>query len=91
MAQPTSIWKDGEEIKQLHSLNEKAREELLLLFNDKNSTTLEQETQICSGSRNLPNYCALANNLPDLKTTLQLLSLAKHPLRMTDQLKTKLR
>ena len=91
MSLPSWVWIEGQDFPRLYSWNEKARTEIMKAFqyhtdmvsrvNLKlqipNFSTFTYD-QWCQESKNLSDYCSLSSQLPDLDTTLQLMSLARN-------------
>ena len=96
MAKPSWVWSSGLDFPRLYSWDDDAREELLKLFNYDTSLShrgfLELEIpdfenlslpSLCN-SENFQNYCKIASNIPNLKTTMALMNTAKFPLRFSN-------
>ena len=94
MALPSWYWKDGSKFNKLHSINHKAKEQMLSLLNESNMTKdFDFETVLmqCNKNDKISDYCSLLKSLPGLPTTLKLMALAKHPNLIEDHLQSKFR
>ena len=94
MSKPSWVWSSGLDFPRLYSWDYKATEELHSLFQYDSSLShrgfLELEVQnfenlslpsLCSSnSEKLNNYCKIAASVPNLQTTMELMTLAKFPL-----------
>ena len=95
MALPTWVWTEKLDFPRLYSWSNAARDEIFRLFNYDTSLTrrdflelIEPDFEnfslpsICSNSvksTNLTNYCQLANDIPDILTTMNLMNMATFP------------
>ena len=99
MALPTWVWTEKLDFPRLYSWSDSAREEMFRLFNYDTSLSqraLLELTEpnfqnislpnICSkeGNNELTNYCQLAENIPDIYTTMNLMNIAKFPQSFDD-------
>ena len=94
MSQPSWIWSEIYDFPRMNSLNDLARKEIQNFFNYDTNLEFSENLKlkkpkfknksmktVCDGqgNTNFTNYCKLANNLPDLTTIMQLMSLAMSP------------
>ena len=94
MSQPSWIWSEIYDFPRLNSFDDLARKEIQTFFNYDTKLEYSENLKlkkpkfkkwslknICTGqgNTNFTNYCKLANNLPDLTSTMQLMSLAMSP------------
>ena len=100
MALPTWVWTEELDFPRLYSWSNAARDEIFRLFNYDTSLTrrdflelIEPDFEnfslpsICSNSdkgTNLTNYCQLANDIPDILTTMNLMNMATFPQTLDD-------
>ena len=100
MALPTWVWTEKLDFPRLYSWSNAARDEIFRLFNYDTSLTrrdflelIEPDFEnfslpsICSNSvksTNLTNYCQLANDIPDILTTMNLMNIATFPQTLDD-------
>ena len=103
MSQPAWVWQEGLDFPRLYSWSDSAREEIYHLFNYDQLSSVRDDLQLelpdfenlslsslCkSVQTNLTNYCSLAEHLTSLETTLDMMSLASHPLVISEKLKSK--
>ena len=102
MAQPITACKAAFDFPKLNSWNPEAKKEIFNLFNyDETSPffgviklRMPDFENMTAGSmctdpegNNLTNYCKMVDNLPDLRTTMSLLQLAKYPSKYKDDVK----
>ena len=91
MALPSWVWSNGLDFPRLYSWDQKARDELLELL--KYDKSVQQRgllnlelpdfqnlsfLDLCD-SKNFEHYCKLYANIPDLKTTMDFMNIAKFP------------
>ena len=94
MSQPSWIWSEIYDFPRINSLNDLARKEIQNFFNYDTNLEFSENLKlkkpkfkknsmktVCNGqgNTNFTNYCKLVNNLPDLTTIMQLMSLAMSP------------
>ena len=94
MALPTWVWTEELDFPRLYSWSKAARDEMFSFFNYDTSLRqrdflelIEPDFEnfslpdICgdNGKTELANYCQLAEDIPDIFTTMNLMNLAKFP------------
>ena len=99
MSQPPWIWSEIYDFPRMSSMSNLARKEIQTFFNyDANleysenlklrKPNFEKKSlkSICKGENNsnFTNYCKLMENLPNLQTTMHLMSLAMSPTNFDD-------
>ena len=96
MSQPERVWSSQFDFPRLYSLAKPIQSEIFSLFNydDKLTVRTQQELQTpdfenfslpsyCSGPESdQVRYCNLTKQLPDLRTTMAMMHLAKYPLEI---------
>lgn len=103
MAQPPWIWTTNYDFPRIYSWAKEAKDPIFALFNYDLTQTFrgnlrlsepDFETfslpQLCSDPdtrQNYTGYCKIAENLPDLTTTMHLMHLAEYPLDFNENLK----
>ena len=103
MAQPAWIWTTNYDFPRLYSWEKAAKDPVLSLFNYDQTQSFRGNLRLSApdfqtfslptlctdpASRlNYTGYCELAENLPDLETTLHLMHLAEYPLDFNENLK----
>ena len=99
MAQPEKVWTSPLDFPRLYSLERPAQLEIFSLFNyDENLTVrIQQELQspdfenfslpsYCSGpGSDQVQYCNLTKQLPNLRTIMAMMHLAKYPLEIHEE------
>ena len=103
MSQPSKVWQEPWHFPRFYTWSDAAKDELFDKFNYDYSqlfrgTLSLQEINfehfklphLCT-SGNMSEYCSISKKVPDLKTTMELMQLAKYPLKVTDNLKSKFR
>ena len=95
LSQPIRAWKSGFDFPKLNSWSHEAKMEIFKLFNYDESLFFRGiidvvmpdfqnviKSPLCRNAEfnNLTNYCEIVKRLPDLKTTMSLMHLAKYPL-----------
>ena len=98
MSQPERVWSSQFDFPRLYSLAKPIQSEIFSLFNydEKLTVRTQQELQTpdfdnfslpsyCSGPESdQVRYCNLTKQLPDLRTTLAMMHLAKYPLEIQE-------
>ena len=93
MAQPDKVWGSQLDFPRLYSISRSAQEELFELFHYDETLTIRNQQELdppdfenfslpslCTGAESEDvEYCRIIENLPDLKTTMTLMNLAKYP------------
>ena len=103
MAQPPWIWTTNYDFPRLYSWEKAAKEPILSLFNYDQAQSFRGILRLsepdfekfslptlCSdpaSRNNYSGYCQLAENLPDLTTTMHLMHLAEYPLDFNENIR----
>ena len=93
MSQPAKVWSDKYDFPRMLSLEDEAKNELYDFFNFDTSVDYRFKlklkvpnfetismSSLCNGNENFTNYCQILEKLPNLETTMHLMSLASNPL-----------
>ena len=107
MSNPSWVWNKPYEFPRFYTWNDTAKEELFALFNYIESpdiffrgmfklTKIDFETfdlpNLCEDvSRNMSEYCRIAEKIPDLEATLDMMNLASNPMYLNENLKEKIK
>ena len=96
MSQPSTVWSSQLDFPRLYSLDRPAQSEIFSLFNYDESLGVRTQQKLrtpdfekfslpsfCSGPESdQVRYCNLTKQLPDLRTTMAMMHLAKYPLEI---------
>ena len=99
MSQPSTVWSSQLDFPRLYSLERSAQSEIFSLFNYDESLGLRTQQRLQSPDFekfSLPSYCIgpesgqvqycnITKQLPDLRTTMAMMHLAKYPLEIREE------